>query len=80
MNKQALIEFTRKLVRQQSLSGEEGPVIQIVVDEMKALGFDKVWLDENGSAIGVIEGGQSGKTLLFDAHMDTVSPPANGWK
>jgi len=80
MNTQALIEFTQKLVRQQSLSGEEGPVIQIVVDEMKALGFDKVWLDENGSAIGVIEGGQPGKTLLFDAHMDTVGiAPGSVW-
>jgi len=80
MNKQALIEFTQKLIRQQSLSGEEGPVIQIVVDEMKALGFDKVWLDENGSAIGVIEGGQPGKTLLFDAHMDTVGiAPGSVW-
>ena len=80
MNKQALIEFTQKLVRQQSLSGEEGPVIKIVVDEMKTLGFDKVWLDENGSAIGVIEGGQPGKTLLFDAHMDTVGiAPGSVW-
>jgi len=80
MNKQALIEFTQKLVKQQSLSGEEGLVIQIVVDEMKALGFDKVWLDENGSAIGVIEGGQPGKTLLFDAHMDTVGiAPGSVW-
>ncbi len=80
MNKQALIEFTQKLIRQQSLSGEEGPVIQIVVDEMRALGFDKVWLDENGSAIGVIEGGQPGKTLLFDAHMDTVGiAPGSVW-
>jgi len=80
MNTQALIEFTQKLVRQQSLSGEEGPVIQIVVDEMKALGFYKVWLDENGSAIGVIEGGQPGKTLLFDAHMDTVGiAPGSVW-
>jgi len=72
MNKQALIEFTQRLVRQQSLSGEEGPVTQIVVDEMKSLGFDKVWVDENGSAIGVIEGETPGKTILFDAHTDTV--------
>ena len=80
MNKQALIEFTQKLIRQQSLSGEEGPVTQLVIDEMKSLGFDKVWVDENGSAIGVIEGIQSGKTLLFDAHTDTVGiAPGSVW-
>lgn len=80
MNTQALIEFTQKLVRQQSLSGEEGPVVQLVVDEMKTLRFDKVWLDENGSAVGIIEGARPGKTLLFDAHMDTVGiAPGSVW-
>lgn len=80
MNKQALIEFTQKLVRQQSLSGQEGSVIQIVVQEMEALGFDKVWVDENGSAIGVIEGASPGKTILFDAHTDTVGiAPGSVW-
>ena len=80
MNKQALVEFTQKIVRQQSLSGEEGPVTQLVIDEMKSLGFDKVWADENGSAIGIIEGTQPGKTLLFDAHTDTVGiAPGSVW-
>jgi putative selenium metabolism hydrolase len=80
MNKQALIEFTQRLVRQKSLSGEEGPVTQIVVEEMRRLGFDKVWVDENGSAIGVIEGKQPGKTILFDAHTDTVGiAPGSVW-
>ena len=80
MNKDALIDFTQRLIRQPSLTGEEGPVIQIVMDEMKSLGFDKVWVDENGSAIGVIEGVQPGKTLLFDAHTDTVGiAPGSVW-
>lgn len=80
MNKQALIEFTQRLIRQQSLSGEEGPVTQIVVDELHVLGFDKVWVDENGSAIGVVEGAQPGRTILFDAHTDTVGiAPGSVW-
>ncbi|MCK7480732.1 MAG: YgeY family selenium metabolism-linked hydrolase [Candidatus Moduliflexus flocculans] len=55
-------------------------VTQIVVDEMHALGFDKVWVDENGSAIGVVEGMQPGKTVLFDAHTDTVGiAPGSVW-
>jgi putative selenium metabolism hydrolase len=39
---------------------------------MHALGFDQAAIDENGSVGGVIQGAQSGKTLLFDAHIDTV--------
>lgn len=80
MDKQALIEFTQRLVRQQSFSGEEGPVTQIVVEEMKTLGFDEVRVDGNGSAVGIVEGAKAGKTLLFDAHTDTVGiAPGSVW-
>ena len=80
MDTQALIDFTQRLVRQPSLSGQEEAVIQIVINEMQALGFDKIWVDENGSAIGIIEGVQPGQTLLFDAHCDTVGiAPGSIW-
>ena len=80
MNTQNLIEFTQKLVRQQSLSGEEGAVSQIILNEMKSLGFDKTRVDENGSVIGIIEGEKPGKTMLFDAHTDTVGiAPGSVW-
>ena len=80
MDIEALIEFTQRIVRQKSLSGEEGAVTQIVVDEMNALGFDKVWVDKYGSAVGMIRGAQAGKTLLFDAHTDTVGiAPGSVW-
>jgi putative selenium metabolism hydrolase len=80
MNTQRLIDFTQRLVRQPSLSGEEKAVIQIVLNEMGSLGFDKVWVDDMGSAIGIVEGKQPGKTLLFDAHCDTVGiAPGSIW-
>lgn len=80
MNIEALIEFTQKIIQQQSLSGEEGPVIQIISDEMRALGFDRVWIDKNGSAVGEIKGAKPGPTLLFDAHCDTVGiAPGSTW-
>lgn len=72
MDSENLIEFTQALVRCQSLSGQEQAAAQRVQAEMQALGFDQVWVDENGSVIGSIEGAQPGKTLLFDAHTDTV--------
>ena len=80
MNNDALISFTQKIVREQSLSGEEGAVIKIIADEMRALGFDRVWIDKNGSAIGEINCERSGPTLLFDAHCDTVGiAPGSIW-
>jgi putative selenium metabolism hydrolase len=72
MDVEKIVEFAQALVQRPSLSGEEGEVAQRVVAEMQALGFDRVTVDENGSVIGIIEGAADGKTLLLDAHIDTV--------
>lgn len=72
MDSEKMIEFAQALVQRPSLSGEEGDVAQRVAAEMQALDFDQVTVDENGSVIGIIEGAAAGKTLLLDAHIDTV--------
>jgi len=72
MNSDRLIDFARALVQRPSLSCQEREVADRVEEEMKALGFDKVELDEYGSVIGVVQGAEPGPTLLFDAHTDTV--------
>ena len=80
MDIEALIELTQKIVRQQSLSGEEGAVSKLVMDEMNALSFDNVWVDRYGSVVGMMRGAHPGKTLLFDAHTDTVGiAPGSVW-
>lgn len=81
MDIEKLIEFTQALVRRPSLSGEEEAVAERVEAEMRALGFDGVSVDENGSVVGIINGAQPGKTLLFDAHTDTVGiSPGVPWE
>ncbi|MBW7883802.1 MAG: YgeY family selenium metabolism-linked hydrolase [Caldilineaceae bacterium] len=76
-----LISFTRDLVRLPSLSGEEDRVAARVQAEMEALGYDRVWTDANGSVAGIIEGARPGKTLLLDAHTDTVGiSPGVAWQ
>ena len=81
MNSDRLIQFARALVQTPGLSGEEQPVIELIVREMRALAFDGVWVDANGSAIGVVEGAQSGPTLLLDGHCDTVGiAPGSTWQ
>ncbi len=67
-----MVEFTQALIQRPSLSGEEAAVAERVLDEMQSLGFDQIMADENGSIIGIIEGASPGKTLLLDAHIDTV--------
>lgn len=80
MDFEDLIAFTQKIVQQQSFSCEEGAVVRIIADEMRSLGFDRVWIDKNGSAVGEIRGAHTGPTLLFDAHCDTVGiAPGSVW-
>jgi len=80
MDNDKLIQFTQDLVRRPSLSGEEGAVAQRVREEMEALGYDQVLVDDYGSVVGVIQGARPGKTLLFDGHIDTVGiSPGAPW-
>ncbi len=80
MNEKKLIEFTQALIRQTGLSGEEKAVVEVITAEMRNLGFDRVWVDANGSTIGIIEGAQPGPTILLDAHCDTVGiAPGSTW-
>ncbi len=76
MNIQGLIDLTQALVRIQSPSGAEDAVVERITTEMRALHFDDVWVDPNGSAIAVIHGAAPGPTLLLDAHCDTVGVAA----
>ena len=81
MNHDNLVQFARDLVRIPGLSGQESAVAARVQAEMQSLGFDRIWVDANGSVVGVVEGSQPGKTLLFDAHTDTVGvSPGVPWQ
>jgi len=76
-----LVGFLRKLIRVRSPSGQEEEVVALITREMRALGFDEVRIDENGSAIGLIYGARPGPTLLLDAHCDTVGiAPGVAWQ
>jgi putative selenium metabolism hydrolase len=81
MQPSQLIQFTQDIVRIPSLSGEEEAVAKRIENELRSLQYDRVWIDANGSVIGVIEGARPGKTILFDAHIDTVGiSPGVPWQ
>jgi putative selenium metabolism hydrolase len=81
MTQDTLISFTRSLIRCPSRYGEEGAVVSLILEQMAALGFDRAWRDVNGSAVGVIETGRPGPTILLDGHCDTVGiAPGVTWQ
>ena len=73
------IAFAQDLIRIPSLPGEEEALARRVVAEMEALGYDDVWTDELGSAVGVVRGGGGamdgggGATVMLSAHLDMVA-------
>ncbi len=72
--------FTQKIIQTRSVTGEEKEVVKEIAAQMTRLGFDQVWIDEFGSAIGIIEGAQPGPTILLDGHCDTVEANPPDWK
>ena len=78
-HREALIDFTQRMVATPSLSGEEGNVAAIIAAELEQLGFDDVWTDEVGNLVGKING-SGGPTIMLNGHMDIVDPgPPEGW-
>ena len=65
-----LIDFYQEAVRTRSYSDEEGELAHLVTARMEALGFDEVFIDPAGNAVGRV--GEGARILHFDSHMDTV--------
>ena len=77
VKKDRLIELFLELVRIDSPSKAEGQIAQRLVKELKALGLS-VKQDQAGNIIALLKGTLlRGKTILLNAHMDTVAPGEN---
>jgi putative selenium metabolism hydrolase len=74
-----LTSFTQSLVRTRSITGAERQAVQLMASEMHRLRFDRVWIDEFGSLVGLIEGTHPGPTMLLDGHCDTVEAHSPDW-
>ena len=66
--------FARKLITLPSVTGEEGAVAEAILGEMRKLGYDQAFLDGAGNVVGIIRGAGGGEHVLFNCHMDQVSP------
>ena len=71
MDRSALITLAQELIRAPSPSGREGPAAEVLLRAFRSLGFDRVYRDEAGNAVGVLERGE-GPTVMLNGHLDTV--------
>ncbi|MDP9380484.1 MAG: YgeY family selenium metabolism-linked hydrolase [Chloroflexota bacterium] len=78
IDKDALVHFALRLIREPSPSGREGKVADLVAAEMARLGLE-VERDGLGNVTGTLDAGP-GPCVLLDAHMDTVGvTDRNAW-
>ncbi len=73
VNSKRLVETFIKMVKIDSESGKEKKVRKYLQDKLCELGLD-VALDKKGNIYAIYHGNITGPSLLFSAHMDTVTP------
>lgn len=81
MDTEALVDFTRRLVRIPSVHDPargltEAPAAELVAEQMRAFGWEPQFdLVEPGrpNVIAVVEGDSPGPTLMFEGHTDVVT-------
>jgi len=66
------VKLAQRLIQTPSISGEEGAVADIVMEEMEKLGYDECFKDEQGNIVGIINGTEEGPTIMFNSHIDHV--------
>ncbi len=71
MDSDALVTLAADLIRAPSPSGGEAPASAVLLSAMRQLGYDEVYLDDAGNAVGVLRLGD-GPTVMFNGHLDTV--------
>jgi putative selenium metabolism hydrolase len=70
--KDEIVNFTQKLVRIPSFTGQEKEVVQAVLDELIDANIEETWMDEIGNVVSVLRGNGSGPNILLNGHMDVV--------
>ncbi len=70
--KEQLVNLCQSLIQNPSTSGQEDKVVNTLKRKFDELGFDNCFVDSYGNVIGHIKGKSGGKSILLDAHIDTV--------
>lgn len=69
------VGFTQRLIQTPSMPHHEAALAELIAEEMRALAFDEVWLDEIGNVCGRIYGrDRTLGALVLNSHTDHVDP------
>jgi putative selenium metabolism hydrolase len=71
-DREDLVAFLQDLIRIPSPSTQEKALAERLVEEMERVGIPRVRRDRIGNVLGCLGAG-SGRRLIYDGHMDTVS-------
>lgn len=66
------VDFLQRLIRTESLPGEEGEIAELMRAEMDKLGYSDTHLDEAGNALGKVPGRGEAPPMMFFTHLDHV--------
>jgi putative selenium metabolism hydrolase len=69
-----MVAFSQKLIQTPSISGTEKGLADLDIAEMEKLGYDEVFRDDQGNVVGIVKGTEPGPTIMYNSHMDHVSP------
>jgi len=77
---EACVDFLQRLIRTESLPGEEEEVAGLVRAEMEELGYAEVAIDDAGNVLGKVPGRGEVEPLMFNTHLDHVDVgDPEGW-
>ena len=69
---ESCIDFLQRLIRTESLPGQEGDIAELVRAEMEQLGYSEAHLDEAGNVLGKVPGRGDAPAMMFHTHLDHV--------
>ncbi|MGE3492073.1 MAG: M20/M25/M40 family metallo-hydrolase [Vicinamibacterales bacterium] len=72
MDRAAAIELVRGLVAIASLSRQEAAASSWLVEQMRASGYERAFVDEAGNAVGELGDPSAARTIVLLGHIDTV--------
>ena len=66
------VRYLTEMIRIPAFSTKEQELVEYLLREMQAAGFDEAYIDPLGNVLGRIGNGR--RVIAFDAHIDTVYP------
>jgi len=72
MDRAAAVELVRGLVAIPSLSRREAAASAWLAHQMRAIGYDRAFVDEAGNAVGELGDPSASRTIVLLGHIDTV--------